>query len=122
MLSISNINWIDSLVGVLKSYIFASPSHELVSLATAIFMIGIIGLLDSVDFFGFLISLEVVMLGINFYLLTWSVLLGDPAGQAFAIFILAAVVGESIIGLGILVCLYKTTGLVSFTDSSTLKG
>jgi len=105
-----------------KGYVFSSLSHELVGLATMIFMIGVIGLLDSVDFFGFLISLEVAMLGINFYLLTWSILLGDPSGQAFAIYILAAVVGESIIGLGILVCLYKTTGLVSFSDNSTLRG
>ena len=70
LVNLLHIEWLNSLVAWVKSFLFVSLSHELVGLATMIFIIGVIGLLDSVDFFGFLVSLEVAMLGINFYLLT----------------------------------------------------
>jgi NADH:ubiquinone oxidoreductase subunit K len=58
------------LCAFIKGYLNFGFNHELIGLAALIFVIGVIGLLDSTDFFSFLVSLEVVMLGVNFYLLT----------------------------------------------------
>jgi len=48
--------------------------HELLALATAIFLIGLSGFLESRDFISILINTEIMMLGINFHLITSAIL------------------------------------------------
>jgi NADH:ubiquinone oxidoreductase subunit K len=45
-------------------------SHELIPLATAIFLIGLAGFLESREFLSLLVNTEIMMLGINFHLIT----------------------------------------------------
>lgn len=51
-----------------------SNTHELLTIASAIFLIGLVTFLESRDFLSLLVSTEIMMLGINFHLLTSSVL------------------------------------------------
>lgn len=44
--------------------------HELVPLATAIFLIGLSGFIESREFLSLLVNTEIMMLGINFHLIT----------------------------------------------------
>jgi NADH:ubiquinone oxidoreductase subunit K len=48
-------------------------SHEFFPLSTAIFLFGIIGFLESCEFLSILINTEIMMLGINFHLITSAV-------------------------------------------------
>jgi len=97
-------------------------SHELLPLSTAIFLTGLVGFLESREFLSLLINIEVMMLGINFHLITSSVLWGDYRGQAYALCFLAITAAETAVGLGILILLYRVKGKISFNEFSTLRG
>ena len=45
-------------------------SHELIPLTTAIFLVGLAGFLESREFLSLLVNTEIMMLGINFHLIT----------------------------------------------------
>lgn len=49
-------------------------SHELTPLAVSIFLFGLIGFLESREFLSILVNTEIMMLGINFHLITSSIL------------------------------------------------
>jgi len=96
--------------------------HELLPLATAIFLFGLIGFIESQEFLSVLINTEIMMLGINFHLITTSILWGDYYGQIYALCFLAITAAETAVGLGILILLYRTKGEIIFDERSTLKG
>jgi NADH-quinone oxidoreductase subunit K len=96
--------------------------HELLPLTTCIFLIGFLGFLESKDFLSLLINTEIIMLGLNFYVITISLLLGDYAGQMYALCFLAVTAAETAVGLGLLILVYRTKGNIVFTELSTLKG
>jgi NADH-quinone oxidoreductase subunit K len=87
-----------------------------------IFLIGFIGFLESREFLSVLINTELMMLGINFYLITVSIVIGDFYGQVYALCFLAVTAAETAVGLGILILLYRSKGKITFTELSTLKG
>lgn len=99
-----------------------SYSHELLPLATAIFLFGLIGFIESHEFLSILINTEIMMLGINFHLITSAIIWGDYYGQVYALCFLAITAAETAVGLGILILLYRTKGAISFDERSTLKG
>lgn len=97
-------------------------AHELLPLAICIVLIGFVGFLESKDFLSLLINVEIMMLGINFYLVTSSLILGDYFGQLYALCFLAVTAAETAIGLGLLILLYRAKGRITFTELSTLRG
>lgn len=97
-------------------------SHELIPLATSIFLIGLAGFLESREFLSLLVNTEIMMLGINFHLITSAVIWGDYRGQVYALCFLAITAAETAIGLGILILLYRVKGKISFDEFSTLRG
>lgn len=97
-------------------------THELIILAQGIFLLGLVGFIESRDFLNLLIYTELMILAINFVLLTSGLLTGAAGVQAFVICILAVTAAETAIGLGLLILLYRATGNVAFSDQSTLKG
>lgn len=96
--------------------------HELLPLATAIFLAGLAAFIESDNFIGLLVNTEICMLGINFHIITSSLLWGDLAGQVYALSFLAATAAETAVGLGFVILLYRTKGNMRFEESSSLKG
>lgn len=96
--------------------------HELTPLAIAIFLVGLAGFLESREFLSLLVNTEVMMLGINFHLITSSIIWGDYRGQVYALCFLAITAAETAVGLGILILLYRVKGKISFDELSTLRG
>ena len=97
-------------------------SHELIPLATSIFLIGLAGFLESREFLSLLVNTEIMMLGVNFHLITSAVVWGDYYGQVYALCFVAITAAETAIGLGILILLYRVKGKISFDEFSTLRG
>ena len=97
-------------------------SHELLPLATAIFLIGLAGFIESREFLSLLVNTEIMMLGINFHLITTASVWGDYHGQVYALCFLSITAAETAIGLGILILLYRVKGKISFDEFSTLRG
>lgn len=63
--------WVEAeKVSVLYSKL--AYSHELLPLAFCLFLIGFLGFLESREFLSILINTEIIMLGLNFYLVTLS--------------------------------------------------
>lgn len=95
--------------------------YELFPLAICIFLIGLVGFIESRDFLTLLVNTELMMLGVNFYLITASIVYGSYEGQVYALCFLAVTAAETAIGLGLLILLYRSKGQITFTELSTLK-
>lgn len=84
---------------------------------------GILGLLTNRDnILRLIISLELMLLGINSGLLFLSLVYGHLLSQFFVILILSVAAAEAAIGLGLLVVAYKRTGSIKFHTFSVLRG
>lgn len=94
---------------------------ELLPLSICVFLIGLVGFIESRDFLTLLVTTELMMLGINFYLITTSLMHGSYEGQLYALCFLAITAAETTIGLGLLILLYRSKGQITFTELSTLK-
>ena len=97
-------------------------SHDLLPLSACIFLIGLVGFVESRDFLTILVATELMMLGINFYLITLSVLNSSYAGQVYALCFLAITAAETAIGLGLLILLYRSKGQITFAELSSNRG
>lgn len=88
-----------------------------------LFIVGLLGIfITRRNIIIVLISMELMLLAINFNFIIFSVYLDDIIGQVFALFILTVAAAESAIGLAILVIYYKLRGIIAVDYISTLKG
>jgi NADH:ubiquinone oxidoreductase subunit K len=69
-----------------------------------------------------LVSVELMLLAINFMFLISSVYLDDRIGQIFALLVLTIAAAESSIGLGILVVYYRIRGTITVEFVNLLQG
>jgi NADH-quinone oxidoreductase subunit K len=69
-----------------------------------------------------LMSIELLLLSINFNFLILSSYLDDRFGQIFAVFVLTVAAAESSIGLAILVVYYRLQGTIALEQINLLKG
>jgi NADH-quinone oxidoreductase subunit K len=84
---------------------------------------GIIGLLTNRDnILRLIISLELMLLGVNSGFILVSLLYSHLLSQLFVILILSVAAAEAAIGLGLLVVAYKRTGSIKFSTFSVLRG
>lgn len=87
------------------------------------FFIGLSGIfLNRKNVILILVSIELMLLSINFNFLVGSVYLDDRIGQIFALLVLTVAAGESSIGLAILVVYYRIKGTVSVELIKLLQG
>ncbi len=86
-------------------------------------MLGILGIfITRKNIIIILMSIELMLLAINFNFIIFSVFLDDILGQIFALLILTVAAAESAIGLAILVIYYRLRGVISVDYISTIKG
>lgn len=90
---------------------------------TVTFFIGVSGIIfNKKNAILILISVELMLLAINFIFLVSSVYLDDRIGQIFALLILTVAAAESSIGLGLLVVYYRIKGSVSIESINLMRG
>ena len=93
------------------------------TLAAIIFTIGIIGIfLNRKNVIIILMSIELILLGVNINLVSFSIYLQNLVGQVFAMFILTVAAAEAAVGLAIIVIYYKNRGSINVEQISSLKG
>eukprot|EP00128_Syssomonas_multiformis_P011847 Colp12_sorted_trinity150504_noHs@28845 len=93
------------------------------TLATILFTLGILGIIfNRKNIIIILLSAELMLLGINFQVLTYSVFLDDLYGIIFAIFILTLAGAESAIGLALIVSFYRYRGTIAVSFINLLHG
>jgi len=76
--------------------------------STLIFLLGVLGLaLNKRNLLIVLMSIELMLVGINLNFIFFSVYLDDVMGQLFALYVLTVAAAESAIGLAIFTVYYK---------------
>jgi NADH:ubiquinone oxidoreductase subunit K len=87
------------------------------------FFIGILGIFFTrKNIIIILVSIELMLLSVNFNFGIFSILFEDIVGQVFIIFILTLAGAEAAIGLAILIIFYRIRGIISVNFISSLKG
>jgi NADH:ubiquinone oxidoreductase subunit 11 or 4L (chain K) len=96
---------------------------EYLTVAMILFIIGVLGIfLNRKNIIIMLMSLELILLAINFNFIIFSVSLNDLMGQVYSLFILTVAAAESAIGLAILVAYYRIRGTIAVKYINLMRG
>ena len=91
--------------------------------AMVLFLLGLSGIfLNRKNIIILLMSIELMLLSINFNFIIFSVFLDDILGQLFALLVLKVAAAESAIGLAILVIYYRVRGTIAIEFIDLMKG
>lgn len=95
---------------------------DLLMLSLFFFFIGFFGILyTKKNIITFLISIEIMLIGLNLALISFSIFLDDSLGLIFSLLILTIAAAESAIGLAILVMCYHTHNEIILENFSLLR-
>lgn len=94
------------------------------TLSTALFCIGLLGLIISRNVIRVLMSIEIMLnaVNINFAAFANYSDINNLQGQVFAVFIMAVAAAEAALGLAILLALYRNKHTVDTEEINELKG
>ena len=99
-----------------------SLTHYL-TVGAILFTLGIFGIfLNRKNVIIILMSIELMLLSVNIYLVAFSAELGDLVGQVFAIFVLTVAAAEAAVGLAILVVFFRNRGSIAVEDVNMMRG
>ena len=88
-----------------------------------LFLLGLLGIyLNRKNIILVLMSVELMLLGINMNFLSFSLALDDLTGQVFALLVLTVAAAESAIGLAILVIYFRVRGTIDIEFINLMKG
>lgn len=85
------------------------PLNYYLIVSTALFVIGIIGVLTRRNAIIIFMSIELMLNAVNLLLIAFSSYRSDPTGQVFVFFIMAVAAAEVSVGLAIIVMIYRNT-------------
>ncbi|MEM9170428.1 MAG: NADH-quinone oxidoreductase subunit NuoK [Pseudomonadota bacterium] len=92
------------------------------TVAAMLFAVGMAGIfLNRKNIIVILMSIELMLLGVNVNLVAFSQFLGDLVGQVFAFMILTVAAAEAAIGLAILVAYFRNRGDIAVEDANFMK-
>ena len=92
------------------------------SVAAILFAIGMAGIfLNRKNVIIILMSIELMLLGVNINLVAFSQFLGDLVGQVFAFMVLTVAAAEAAVGLAILVAYFRNRGDIAVEDANLMK-
>jgi NADH-quinone oxidoreductase subunit K len=91
------------------------------SLSAILFGIGLLGFLGRRNIILMLVSVEIMLSGVNVSLAAFSHHLQDPSGQVLALFVIAVAAAEAAVGLGLVIALSRNRPGVSVEDLTQLK-
>ncbi|MBD74741.1 MAG: NADH-quinone oxidoreductase subunit NuoK [Rickettsiales bacterium] len=92
-------------------------------LSSIIFSIGLLGIfINRKNMITILMSIELMLLGVNINFVGFSNYLNDLSGQIFAMFILVVAAAEAAVGLAILTVFFKNKGTISVDKINQMKG
>jgi NADH-quinone oxidoreductase subunit K len=97
-----------------------TQTHYLV-LSTALFMIGVIGVLTRRNIIVIFMSIELILNAVNINLIAFSHQLQNTAGQVFAIFVICVAAAEAAVGLGIILAFYRNKETVNIDEMNLMR-
>jgi NADH-quinone oxidoreductase subunit K len=97
------------------------PLDHYLYFSTALFIIGIIGVLTRRNVIIVFMCIELMLNAVNLLLVAFSAYRSDPNGQIFVFFIMAVAAAEVCVGLAIIVMLYRNTRSTDISLLNNLK-
>lgn len=97
-----------------------NPENYLI-LAAFLFIIGMIGVLLRRNVLVVLMSVELMLNAANLAFATFSYIHGDMLGQLAAFFVMVVAAAEVVVGLAIVITIYRTRRSTSVDDANLLK-
>ena len=91
------------------------------SFSSAIFLIGLVGLLIRRNILIVLMCIELMINAVNLTFVTFSKQMGDPGGQMSVFFIITVAAAESAVGLGLVIAMFRTLRSVDTDDIRLLR-
>ncbi len=92
------------------------------TLAAILFSIGAVGLLIRRNVLVMLMCVELMLNAANLTFVTYSRVLNDVAGQVAVFFVLVVAAAEVVVGLGIVVSIFRRKQGATADDAHVLKG
>lgn len=86
-----------------------------------LFVIGVTGALVRRNAVVILMSIELILNGVNVTFVTFSHVYGDIGGQMMAIFVMVVAAAEAAVGLAIIIALFKRRPTVNVDEFQVLK-
>lgn len=96
------------------------PAYLLLS--AALFALGVFGLVTRKNVVGVLASVELMANAVNLNLVAFSRFLGTTSGQVFALFSVSIAVAEVVVGLALVIVLFRSRGGTELSLVSEMKG
>jgi len=99
------------------------PLGFFVALSAVLFCLGIYGVLVRRNVVGILISIELILNAANINLVAFNKYLGTPdgMGQIFALFVVAIAAAASVVGLVLVIAIYRNGKSIFADDYNLMK-
>lgn len=97
------------------------PIEYYVVMSSAVFCIGLFGILTRRNALMFLMSVELMLNAANINLVGFALVWGSVTGQVFALFVLALAAAEVTVGIGIFLVLFRNFDGIDVTNASALR-
>ncbi len=97
-----------------------APSAYLL-LSAVLFGIGVVGVVARKNVLIILMSVELMLNGVNVAFVAAGSYLGDAAGGVFAFMVMTVAAAEAAVGLALLIALYRLKETVDITEIKVLK-
>ncbi len=97
------------------------PMNHYILLCTALFCIGVLGVLTRRNAIVLFMSIELMLNAVNLLLASFSVFRNDASGQVFVFFIMAVAAAEVAVGLAIIVMIYRNAKTIDVDLMNKLK-
>ena len=98
------------------------PLSWYMALATVLFCIGVAGFLTRRNILVMLLSLELMLNGVNLNLVAMSYFMDSLRGHVFTLFVITVAACEAAVGLGIVICLFRSRRTVRNDNIVELRG
>jgi NADH-quinone oxidoreductase subunit K len=98
------------------------PGAWYLTLAAALFTVGAVGLLVRRNVLVMFMCVELMLNAVNLTFVTFARMLDDIGGQSVVFFVLVVAAAEVVVGLGIIVSIFRRRPEATADDASLLKG
>ncbi|MEW6774733.1 MAG: NADH-quinone oxidoreductase subunit NuoK [Bdellovibrionota bacterium] len=96
--------------------------HHYLLLSALLFVVGTVGVITRRNAIVVLMSIELMLNGVNLSLAAFSRYWGDGSGHALVIFSIAVAAAEAAVGLALLIAVFRNRQSVDLEDLNLLKG
>ena len=98
------------------------PGSFYLTLAAVLFTIGAVGLLLRTNVLVMFMCVELMLNAVNLTFVTFARMLNDVGGQSLVFFVMVVAAAEVVVGLGIIVAIFRRRTNATADDLHILKG